>query len=468
MIAAAEKIPLERLVDQTKPLLLTALADGGWHRVGELHACVPDHLADACLENLHENIYHDQPDHREFGRLYLIRETVRGLNRADQVEQRTTGGGKDEVRLDPALVPAPGKVTPPTTQATAAPPSLPATDRTQAPVVHPVSPFDDEPAREAAMPGPDAAPREAVAPLPVADGQVLPVDAESFGNPAVRQVDPDLPIHELANLFPEAGPEDYQRIEQDIVDHGQQVAAWLFEGQVLDGRTRLKVCRAKHLKLRVQDWHGPGDPVAFVLSLNLHRRHLDESQRALVGANIKTFFEEEARQRKRAGKAAELRADLPEAMRPREQAAQLLNVSPRSVENANKVIKKGSPELVQAVQEGKVKVDAAAVLAELPPEEQNQTLEEGKQAVKAQVQRLRQRKSGHKPRAGYGDPDRRVLQKPEDGKQRRAVAVMLWDFLGKKDCLAMAKLWTTIGARGSRAGAKKGRQAKGASSPRRR
>ena len=262
-----------------------------------------------------------------------------------------------------------------------------------------------------------------------------------------------MPIHELAKVFPETGPEDYERIKQDMRDNGQQVPAWIYQGELLDGRTRQKVAKEEGMMLAVREWQGPGSALAFVLSLNLHRRHLNEGQRAMVAANIKTHFEEEARQRKRAGKALDLRANLPEG-RPRKRAAKLLRVSPRTVETASKVIKRGSPELVQAVQEGMVSVAAAAALTELPPEEQAQTLEDGKKAIKAQVKQLRQRKAGPRPDVSAVSPDRRVIHKPQDAEQRKATAGMLWDFLGRRDCLAMARRWMARAARGRRATSK--------------
>jgi hypothetical protein len=111
------------------------------------------------------------------------------------------------------------------------------------------------------------------------------------------------------------------------------------------------------------DFHGsPDGPVSGFdgsgsLSL-LHRRHLDESQRAMVGARAKPMFEEEARARQaQAGgdrRTEALRANLPEAVqqhtgRARDKAAAQVNVSPRSVEYATKVIASGAPELIAAV-----------------------------------------------------------------------------------------------------------------------
>lgn len=53
-----------------------------------------------------------------------------------------------------------------------------------------------------------------------------------------------------------------------------------------------------------------------------------------------------------------------------EQAAEMLNVSTRSVEAARKVIKDGVPELGAAVKAGEIAVSAAAQIAKAPAEEQ--------------------------------------------------------------------------------------------------
>ncbi|MEN6490274.1 MAG: hypothetical protein ABFD66_15580 [Smithella sp.] len=84
----------------------------------------------------------------------------------------------------------------------------------------------------------------------------------------------------------------------------------------------------------------------FVVSLNLVRRHLNESQRATIGARVKPKYEEEAHQRMMAGKKPDPRANLPQG-KSRDDAARAVNVSPRMIDKAEKVIEKGSPELVK-------------------------------------------------------------------------------------------------------------------------
>ena len=94
--------------------------------------------------------------------------------------------------------------------------------------------------------------------------------------------------------------------------------------------------------------------MAFVVSLNLHRRHLDESQRAMVAGKLATL-----RDGQRAARAASI--DAPSVTQT--QAAELLNVSRKSVQRAREVLDHGTPELVAAVERGEVSVSAAAVAA---------------------------------------------------------------------------------------------------------
>ena len=85
------------------------------------------------------------------------------------------------------------------------------------------------------------------------------------------------------------------------------------------------------------------------MSANLHRRHLNESQRALIAARLASA--DIGGDRK--GQSANLRTEITQ-----ENAAKLLNVSTRSVTDAVKILPK--PELVVKVEQGKMKVSAAA------------------------------------------------------------------------------------------------------------
>lgn len=78
------------------------------------------------------------------------------------------------------------------------------------------------------------------------------------------------------------------------------------------------------------------DPSRFRCSLNLHRRHLDESQRALVAARIANLPR---------GSNQHASIEAPSQA----EASELLNVSRPSVQRARQVLDHGTPALVQAV-----------------------------------------------------------------------------------------------------------------------
>ena len=80
--------------------------------------------------------------------------------------------------------------------------------------------------------------------------------------------------------------------------------------------------------------------------MNLHRRHLDESGRSWVAAKLENM------QQGRPGKDA----NLHDSAITRAKAAELLNVSTRSVASASKVQAEAAPEIHQAVESGAMSV----------------------------------------------------------------------------------------------------------------
>jgi phage N-6-adenine-methyltransferase len=175
-----------------------------------------------------------------------------------------------------------------------------------------------------------------------------------------------LEAHPAANLFPLLQGEELAALVADVKAHGLRVPIVLHEGKVLDGRNRHAACRLAGVEPRFEEWAGE-DPAAYVISANIHRRHLTESQRAMLLAEVR-----------RACPNWDIR-----------KAAAKSNTSKASIGRADEVISSGAPELVEAVRCGDVRLGAAVEVAKLEPEEQRAIVEAGPERVREAAAEIR-------------------------------------------------------------------------------
>lgn len=200
----------------------------------------------------------------------------------------------------------------------------------------------------------------------------------------------NLGTHPAADIFPMMAGAELAELVESIRANGLRESIWLTtDGLVLDGRNRLKACRAAGIEPTFNTYRG-ADPVRFVVDLNLHRRHLNESQRAMVAAKLANLGL--GSNQHTAGSANLPTLDeMPPAAPPVSQraAAEMLNVSERTVRNAAKVQSAGVPELAAAVTEGKVAVSTAAKIAELPAPDQREVIAaDDEKAIRQRFQQL--------------------------------------------------------------------------------
>ena len=209
--------------------------------------------------------------------------------------------------------------------------------------------------------------------------------------------------HEVSQLFPLMQGEEFEQLKADIDANGLREAIWLHpDGSIIDGRNRHRACIETEIRPKFRTWNGSGSLVGFVVSMNLHRRHLNESQRAMVAAKI-----------------ADMPAHRPEKSRSidllsQDDAAYQLNVSVPSLKRAKQVMEQGTPELQEAVEQGDIAVSLAANVAKnLPEDRQNEfvaLVHSGMTAPQAKRELTRQEKQAPPPlppnqyRVIYADP----------------------------------------------------------------
>ena len=172
-------------------------------------------------------------------------------------------------------------------------------------------------------------------------------------------------FHEYANIFPMLEGKDLEALRADIEANGQINKIILYQGKVLDGRNRYWICEMLGIEPETIVYPGD-DPIGLVLSQNLHRRHLDESQRAMVATKLATL---PPHRPAKENKSANLRtypqdAEKQEATTQsgaisQPEAAKMLNVSERQVQSAAQLRREAPPEIIGQVERGEKTVHAA-------------------------------------------------------------------------------------------------------------
>jgi N6-adenosine-specific RNA methylase IME4 len=158
----------------------------------------------------------------------------------------------------------------------------------------------------------------------------------------------DIADHPIAGIFPLMSGPDLAELAADIRANGLREAITLCDGKILDGRNRFRGCRIAGVSPRFVQFAN-GSPAAFVLSLNLRRRHLTTSQRACVAVDALPWCEAEAKSRQRLGK--QKFADPGTKGQARDQAATLTDTNRQYVSDAKR-LKVMCPELFDQVRRG--------------------------------------------------------------------------------------------------------------------
>src|SRR5262245_10153457 len=124
----------------------------------------------------------------------------------------------------------------------------------------------------------------------------LPEQQEIPAKNAITHYEP----HPLALLLPAMDDEPLAKMADDIKQVGQRDPIVLYEGKILDGVQRQAACEKANVIPsyshweHLPEWKRKAGPLAFIMSLNLHRRHLTTKQRSEIAAKIVPMLREQA------------------------------------------------------------------------------------------------------------------------------------------------------------------------------
>ena len=223
--------------------------------------------------------------------------------------------------------------------------------------------------------------------------------------------------HELANLFPMMDTSQYEDLVADIEINGLMESIVLYENKILDGRNRYKACIDADVKPTFVEYKG-NDALSYVISLNLNRRHLNESQRAMIGARLANM---------KSGTRTDLTSDKFDLGLSNKDASEKLSVGLGTIKLAKKVQKEGIEDLQKSVEAGKVSVSAASDIATLDKEEQEVIVAKGEDEILEAAKQIRKSRSAENKEKRDAMRKQALAIKPPEGKYRTIVIDPPWD-----------------------------------------
>lgn len=213
-------------------------------------------------------------------------------------------------------------------------------------------------------------------------------------------------LEELRVYIDPLTPEENQALERSLLAEGCRDALVLWGEVLVDGHNRYRLCQQHGLPFQtVQNtrFESMDDVHLWMIDQHLGRRSVSDFQRGVLALRKKEIVA--------ARRLDPVPVDSPAAAVPpaeklntRESIAKAARISSNTVVQIEKIQKNAAPELVEAVKQGTISINAAAAVASLPTDEQVAAVAGGKKELREAAKRVREAKAPP-PRALGGDAE---------------------------------------------------------------
>ncbi|UUC92253.1 MULTISPECIES: plasmid replication/partition related protein [Comamonas] len=226
-------------------------------------------------------------------------------------------------------------------------------------------------------------------------------------------------------------PDEHESLERSILAEGCRDSLVVWGDLLIDGHNRYGICRKHGLPfntVQATQFKNMDDVHLWMIDQHLGRRSVSDFQRGVLALRKREIIAERraaAAAAVNAAKAAQPASEeapwegetdpvvaqalasvakVPdEALDTREALARAARLSAGQVKMIETIQEKAAPEVVAAVKAGELSLNAAAVVATLPEEEQQAVAAEGADALKQAAKRVRDAKK--KPKAAKSEAE---------------------------------------------------------------
>lgn len=170
--------------------------------------------------------------------------------------------------------------------------------------------------------------------------------------------------HPLSAAFPAMSEDERQDLADSIENIGVQNPITIYEGMVLDGWHRYSIAAELGMPCPKVDLDKEIDPREFVLAQNKARRQVTKSQLAIAFAKVYEWFP-----RGKWEPSSHLEKTALEL-------SELAGTSTKTINQAKKILKDGSADVVNAVESGRISAKRGAEIAKLDKDKQKAAIDE--------------------------------------------------------------------------------------------
>jgi len=157
-------------------------------------------------------------------------------------------------------------------------------------------------------------------------------------------------LHPLCTYFPRMSDAEFDSLKDNLLDNGQTHPIYSLDGMILDGGNRYRALCELGIAPVIIEYTG-SNPTQFILSSNLHRRHLTQGQSAAIVSASQSWVNAQAAGNPQLRDTAQLDTATARAKQS--------GVGHRTQQLADKLVKEAPAELVKEVIDGKKSLNKA-------------------------------------------------------------------------------------------------------------
>ena len=189
---------------------------------------------------------------------------------------------------------------------------------------------------------------------------------------------------------------EYSALERSLLAEGCRDALVLWGDTLIDGHNRYEICTRHGIEFKtVQNtrFSSIEDVMLWMIDNHLARRSVSDYQRGVLALRKKDIVSARTPAPAPAPEAeGEKPAEAPKPVIKREDLAREARVSANTISQIERIQKAATPELVEAVRQGTISINAAANVASLPEAVQKAAVAGGRKELQQMARQVREQK----------------------------------------------------------------------------